>query len=157
GNASTPNLVGLNNLSGIQTQVRGSDAAPDAVYKAMQLVRVTGRAIPSAILMHPDNWTAIRLLKTTEGVYIWGSPSEAGPERIWGLPVAQGDSLASGTTVVGDFANFCALVTKRGIDVQVGYVNDDFIRGRRSIRADMRCALVWYRPAVFCLVTGMPT
>lgn len=157
GDGATPNMQGLATLPNIQTQARGADPGPDALYKAMQLVRVTGRANPSAILMHPDNWTAIRLLRTTEGIYIWGSPADAGPERIWGLPVAQGDSVASGTSVVGDFANFSAFVSKRGIDVQIGYSGNDFTMGRRSIRADLRGCLVWYRPTAFCLVTGMPT
>ena len=57
---------------------------------------------------------------------------------------------------MGDFANFAALVNRRGIDLQVGYVNDDFRKGRKSIRADMRTVVIWYRAAAFCLVAGLP-
>jgi hypothetical protein len=39
GDGIAPNLLGILNLSGIQTQAKGADPTPDAVYKAMQKVR----------------------------------------------------------------------------------------------------------------------
>lgn len=155
GNGTAPNLLGFLNVAGIQTQAKGADPTPDAVYKAMTKVRVTGRAQPSAFIAHPNDWQEVRLLRTADGIYIWGNPSEAAPERIWGLPVAQSDAIAEGTGLVGDYANFTQLVVRRGIDVQVGYQSDDFIKGRRAIRADMRAAVVTYRPAALCTVTGI--
>ena len=35
------------------------------------------------------------------------------------------------------------------------YVNDQFIKGTKTIRADMRVALVVFRPAAFCTVTDL--
>jgi len=156
GNGTAPNLEGINNVSGIQTQAKGSDPTPDAIYKAMTLVRVTGRAMPGAVIMHPNDWQDIRLLRTADGVYIWGNPSEPGPERIWGLPVAQSDAQTENTAVVGDFANFSMLFERRGIEVKITDSHDTFfINGKQAIRADFRVALVWFRPAAFCTVTGI--
>lgn len=155
GNGTSPNLRGVLNASGLQTQARGADPAPDAIRKGMTLVRVTGRAFPDKVIMHPNDWQDIRLLRTSDGIYVWGSPSEAGPTRIWGLQVVEADQMTENTSVVGDFANFSALVNRRGVDVQVGYIGNDFRDGRKSIRADIRVALVWYRGAAFCQVTGM--
>jgi HK97 family phage major capsid protein len=156
GDGLAPNLEGILTKSGIQTQAKGADPTPDAVYKAMTKVRVTGQGIPSATVMNPADWQNIRLLRTADGIYIWGNPSDAGPERMWGLQVAQAEALAAGTALVGDFANFSELAVRRGVDVQVSNSHSDyFIKGKQALRADIRVALVVYRPAAFCQVTGL--
>lgn len=156
GSGTAPNLTGILNTAGIQTQAKGTDPAPDAIYKAIVKVRVTGRAQPNAVVIHPNDWQEIRLLRTADGVYIWGNPSESGVERIWGLPVVQSDALTEGTALVGDFANFCRLYNRRGIEVQVSNSHADyFAAGKQAIRADVRVAFVVERPAAFCSVTGI--
>jgi HK97 family phage major capsid protein len=156
GTGVAPLLRGVNNVVGIQTQAKGTDPTPDAVYKAITKVRTIGFAEPNAVVMHPNDWQDIRLLRTADGLYIWGNPSEAGPERIWGLTVAQAVAQTENTGVVGDFANFSELAIRRGVDVQVSNSHGTFfVEGKQAIRADMRVALVWYRPAAFCTVTGI--
>lgn len=156
GDGSTPNILGINNKGSIQTQAKGADPVPDAIYKAMTKVKVTGRARPSAVVMHPNDWQDVRLLRTTDGVYIWGSPSEQGQAMIWGLPVAESDAQTENTAVVGDFANHSLLVVRRGIEVKVSDSHSDyFVNGKQAIRADMRCATVWTRATAFCTVTSI--
>lgn len=156
GNGTAPNLRGFLNVVGIQTQAKGADPAPDAIYKGIVKVRVTGRAMPGAVIYHPNDWQDVRLLRTADGIYIWGSPSEAGPERIWGLPVVQADAITEGTALVGDYQNFTELTERRGIEVKTTDSHSDFfINGKQAIRADMRAALVVYRPAALCTVTGL--
>lgn len=156
GDGVAPNLTGFLNVSGLQSQAKGTDPVPDAIYKGMTKVRVTGQAMPSAVILHPNDWQDIRLLRTSEGIYIWGNPSEAGPERIWGLQVVQAQALTENTGLVGDFANFSELATRRGMDVQVSNAHSTyFVEGKQAVRADIRVALVVYRPAAFCEVTGI--
>lgn len=156
GNGTAPNLRGILNVVGIQTQAKGADPVPDAVYKALVLVRVTGRANPGAVVFHPLEWQDVRLLRTADGIYIWGNPSDAGPDRIWGLPVVQSDAITQNTALVGDFAGYSELAVRRGIDVQVSNSHGTyFVEGKQAVRADMRAALVIYRPAAFATVTGV--
>lgn len=156
GNGVAPNLAGIIGLAGVQTQAKGADPTPDAVYKAMTLVRVTGRAEPNATIWHPNDWQDIRLLRTADGVYIWGSPSEAGPERIWGLSVTQDSACTENTMVVGDWANFCELVMRQGIEIEITDSHASlFIQYTLAIRASVRAAFIVYRPAAFCQVTGI--
>lgn len=156
GDGSTPNILGINNKPSIGTQAKGADSVPDAVYKGIVKSRVAGRAMPNAVVMHPNDWQGVRLLTTTDGVYIWGSPSEAGPARIWGLPVVETDAQTENTAVVGDFANFSLLVIRRGLEVQVSNSNEDyFIKGKQAVRAGIRCATVWTRAAAFVAVSGI--
>jgi HK97 family phage major capsid protein len=155
GDATGQNLRGIINVAGIQTQVKGSDPGPDAIYKALVKVYLVGRAQPSGVIMHPTDWQNLRLLKSAEGMYIFGPPNSEEAPRIWGLPVAWSDALTQGTAVVADFVNFTALWFRRNIETSVGYVNDDFAKGQKSIRADLRAAFVVYRPAAVCTVTGL--
>lgn len=156
GNGTAPNLRGIKNVSGIQTQAKGTDPIPDAFFKAMTKIRVTGRAVPTHHVIHPTDWEKVRLLRTADGVYIWGNPSEAGPERLWGLPVVQQDADAAGTGYVGSFMPaWISLFERRGVDVQIGYVGTQFTTGKRTVRADMRMAFVVFRPAAFATVTGL--
>jgi HK97 family phage major capsid protein len=156
GNGTAPNLRGILNVVGIQTQAKAADPVPDAIYKGIVKVNTVGQAAANAVLMNPVDWQNIRLLRTADGIYIWGSPADAGPERIWGLRVAQAQAATAGTAVVGDFANFAELSVRSGLDVQVSNSHSTyFVEGKLAIRADIRAALVWYRPTAFCTVTGL--
>ena len=156
GNGTAPNMRGILNTTGIQTRAKGADPAMDAIYKMMVSIRLTGRAQPTHQNIHPLDWQDIRLTRTADGIYIFGSPMEAGPVRLWGLPVIENDALTEGTALVGSFdPSWITLFERRGIDIQVGYVGTQFAAGCRTIRADMRAALVVMRPAAFGTVTGI--
>ena len=156
GDGIAPNLDGILNVAGIQTYALAAEPVPDAIHKGITLVNVTGRGMADAIVMHSNDWQDIRLLRTADGIYIWGSPSEAGVARMWGLPVAINQAIAENTALIGDFGGYSELSFKRGIDVQVSNSHGTyFIEGKQAIRADFRVALVVYRPAAFCTVTGI--
>jgi HK97 family phage major capsid protein len=156
GDGAAPNLRGVMNVAGIQTQAKGADPTPDAVYKSIVKVEVTGQAFANLVIMHPLDWQGVRLLRTADGLYIWGNPSDSGPERIWGLGVVRAQAATQGTAIVGDWANFAELSIKRGLDLQVSNSHSTFfIEGKQAVRADMRAALIFYRPVAFCTVTGL--
>ncbi len=156
GDGATPNIEGILNVSGIQTQARGADPVIDAYFKANTKLRVTGRAPATHQLFHPNDWEPVRLLRTTDGVYIWGNPTDAGPDRLWGLPVVQSESLTEGTGLVGSFnAAWIQLVERRGVVVEMGTVGSQFVQYKKTIRASGRWVLVVFRPAAFATVTGI--
>jgi HK97 family phage major capsid protein len=154
GDGIAPNLDGINNVSGVQTQALGADQVPDAMYKAMRLVRVTGRAMPNIVYMHPTDWQGVRLLRTNDGMYVWGNPSEAGPMRIWGVLVDETDAQTQGTGLTGD-TTYTQLFIRQDVIVEIGLDSDDFTKGIQTVRCGLRAAFVVYRPAAFCQVTGM--
>lgn len=156
GDGSAPNLKGLKNVSGIQTQAKGSDPVMDAFFKAMTKIMLTGRAMATHHVMHPTDWQNIRLTRTADGIYIFGSPTDAGPARLWGLPVVMQDAVSAGWGMTGSFdPSWISLFERRGVDVQIGYVGTQFAQGKRTVRADMRAALAVFRPAAFCEVTDL--
>src|SRR3546814_11080210 len=88
-------------------------------------------------------------------MYVCGSPSEAGPDRLWGLPAAQNSADDQGTGYTGSFQQaWISLVERRGIDVQIGYANDQLKKGQRTVRGDVRVAHGVFRPPAFCQRPG---
>ena len=154
GNGAAPNLMGLLNVVGHQTFVLAGDQY-DAIYQAIKQVRVTGEADADNVVMHPNDWQQLRLARTDTGLYILGNPSEPGPDRIWGLLVLQTTCETENSVLVGDFASYCQLYEKKGIEVQISDSHDVFfVYNKLAVRAEIRVAFPIYRPAAFCVVTG---
>lgn len=159
GDGNAPNLLGLLNRSGIQTQAKGADPTPDAVYKAMQKIRGAGGsgfAEPTAVVIHPNDWTDIKLLRTADGMYIWGNPSDDGPDRIWGMPVRQTTAITEGTGLVGAFRPYAEVMRREGITITLSTEHSTyFIENKVALLAEERLALAVYRPSAFATVTGI--
>lgn len=154
GTGTGVNLLGTANVAGIQTQAQGSDPLTDAIYKLFRKIREDGFAEPSVVFVRPSVWEQVRLMRTTDGVYIWGPPSAQGPMTIWGVPVVETVAAPADKVVAGDYANFAELAVRRGVDVQVSNSHADFFAsGKLAIRADVRVAMIHYRPRAFGVVT----
>lgn len=156
GSGVSPNLLGTVNVSGIQTQALGGDPLPDAFYKLFTKIREDGFAEPSVVFIRPSKWQAVQLMRTADGVYIWGHPSQVGPQTIWGVPVVPTVAAPATSAVAGDYMSYAELAVRRGVDVQTSNSHGTyFIEGKLAVRADVRVALIHYRPKAFGTVTGL--
>lgn len=155
GTGTPPQVTGFLVKSGTNTQARGADSNVDCLFKGMQAVRTVGFAEPTGIVVHPDNWTTIRLMKTADGIYIWGSPSEPGPDRIFGKSVVVTTAMTANTGLVGDFQLYSHISRRMGVTVIVGMINDDLIKNKKTILAELRESLEIYRAAAFTKCTGL--
>jgi HK97 family phage major capsid protein len=159
GDGIAPNLKGILNTAGIQTQAKGADPVPDTVYKAMQLVRGaagSGFAEPTGAVFHPLDWQDIRLLRTADGLYIWGNPSEEGPERIWSLPVRQTTAITQNTGLVGAFRPYAQFLRKGGIDIVMSTEHSTYvIENKQLLLAEERAMFLITRASAFATATGI--
>jgi HK97 family phage major capsid protein len=161
GNGSSPNLEGILSNTGVQTRALGTDSTPDALFKLMVQVQVTGLAIPNGIVMNPLNWQTVRLLRenaatASAGGYLLGPPSMVGASTLWGLPVVLSIGMTANTAVVADWSMATmALYDREQTTVRTGYANDDFIRNMVRLLAEMRAAFAIFRPTAIAKVTGL--
>ena len=156
GTGIAPLLRGINAVVGIQVQAKGADSGIVAFLRALNLVRVTGRAFPNGAVFHPNDWLDIMLTQSTAGEFLFGNPFQGpGPQSLFGIPIAQTDAQTENTGLVGDFANFSRLDDRRGVRVQTGYVGSQFTEGKVTLRADLRVAFTVTRPAAFAQITGI--
>lgn len=155
GNAIAPNIEGTVNVVGIQSQAKGADNVADAFYKAFTLVRSDGFAEPEVAFLRAAKWQDWRLAKTNDGIYLHGAPTDAGPDRLFGVQVVQTNAAPATTGVTGAYGAYSALRTKSGLLVELGYINDDFTKGKKTMRAGVRVAMSHYRPKAFAQITGL--
>lgn len=158
GTGTTPQLIGFQGAaaSSVLTQARGTDTNIDAVFKAIQQIRVTGLAEPDGIVMHPDNFTPIALYKATSGEYGFDvTVDNAGIIRLWGKVLVLSPVQTSGTALVGSFKQFSEIWRRMGMTVMVGLNSDDFTKNKRTVLAEFREALTIYRQTAFCKVTSL--
>lgn len=156
GDGNTPNPTGVFIRTGFQTQAKGSDPAMDAIHKAITLVNVTGDANANAIFAHPTDWQNIRLTRTPEGIYLLGSPTDAGSMTLWGLPVYQTSGIGSaGTAGVGD-TTWAEVVEREGLTVEISTEHSTYFTERKvAVMLYRRFAVAGYRPSAFATVTGL--
>lgn len=156
GDGTAPNISGIMDRPGLQTQAKGADPTPDAVYKAMTKIRSIAFAEPTAGVFHPNDWQDIRLLRTADGIYIWGSPADAGVERIWGLDVRITTAMTENTALIGAFRPHAQIFRRQGLTITISTEHDTYlIENKVAILAETRLALAVYRPEAFCTVTGI--
>jgi HK97 family phage major capsid protein len=161
GNGTAPNLRGILNTSGIQTQAKGALPTPDAVYLAITKVRNVF-AEPDAVVFHPDDWAEVATLRTADGIYIWGAPSAKEAPTIWGKPVITSPVIANGTALVGAFGVGAEVYEREGARVTFAETGlgdsagqELFTRNQIRFRGESRLGLAVMRPNFFCTVTGI--
>lgn len=148
-------LQGFLTKSGIGTTTQAVDEdVPDTCLRALVAVQYTGFADLSGWVFNPtDWWVKIRLMRTSDGIYIWGNPSEMGPQRLWGAPAVVTPAITVKTVLGGDFQMYSHISRRMGLTIATGWVNDDFKKNIRTLRAEERLALEIYRAAAFNKIT----
>lgn len=156
GSGVAPQLMGLLNAPGVQTHARGADNIPDAIYKAFNLIMVNSLLSPSGVIMHPFDWQDVRLMKTAEGVYIFGSPMEGDTERIFGYQVVKTTAITENTALAGAFDTASLILRRSGVSFAVSDQHADFfIFNKLMLRIEERLAFPILRPQGFCIITGV--
>lgn len=159
GNGSTPNIQGIIGTSGVQTVVHGTDLADSAPSMDLILVAMTkiilADADPSAIVMHPTDWSeALRSKTSGSGEYFSNGPFNITAASMWGLPLLASPAIPLAEALVGDFDLGATLFIRSGVQVLLSDSDQsDFIQNRITLLGEMRAALAVWRPSAFCTAT----
>lgn len=151
GNGTTPNLRGILNTSGVQTQSWDTNLLV-TTRKARTKVRTVGRAMPTAFVFNPEDNERIDLLRdesggANTGQFMFGAPAGMQVQTLWGLPRVECEAVPAGTGLVGDFRS-CVLWDRESASIQVSDSHSDFFtRNMVAILAELRAAFGVIRPS----------
>lgn len=93
---------------------------------------------PNYILLHPEDCAKMELTKTTTGEYTYAmSYVMDGIVRVKSIPVIENTGITAGEFLIGDFTK-SNLRIREDLNIQVGYVNDDFTKNLMTILCEAR-------------------
>lgn len=93
---------------------------------------------PNYIVLHPEDVAKMELTKTSTGEYTYPVTLMIdGVARVKGVPVIENVGITAGTFLIGDFTK-SNLRIREDLNIQVGYVNDDFTKNLMTILCEAR-------------------
>lgn len=162
GNGTSPNLRGLLNRVGVQTEASAdkTDNA-DAIFRAITKVGIGSIFAADGIVINPTDYQALRLRKDANEQYYgggffagqYGNGGIIEQPPLWGLRTVVSPAVAAGTVLVGAF-NSAKVFRKGGVRVESTNSHaDDFTNDKITIRVRERLGLQVKYPAAFVKVT----
>ncbi|MFA5703776.1 MAG: phage major capsid protein [Advenella sp.] len=151
GDGTSGNLLGIHNTTGVQTMSApaGTDTVLDHIRKAFAAVRVN-EYMATAIILHPNDWADIELLKGDDDHYIWTTVPNGGVPRLWRVPVVESTVMEESRFLTGAFGIGAQLWDREQATIRISeHHSDYFVRNAVAILAEMRLALTVYRPKAF--------
>lgn len=154
-NAET-GIVGILNHDGIQKFTKGTtDTISDCAYKMATDVFLTTGFIPTTVGMHPYVAESVNLEKDKNGRYI----NQMVNGKLWALNAVEDLNLTETTgedsskiTTYGMMVylpNAATFYTKMGEKLEIGLVNDQFLRNEKTIRINGQYGLKVTFPKAF--------
>lgn len=150
GTGTGEDLLGILRTEGIQEYDQSdnpADKKQDAVRRAATL-SVLAYFDPTGVVLHPFDFEAIELDKTTDGAYTVTSNVAIGAEaRLWRMNVVDSPAIAPGTGLVGAFGLGVQLYDRMEANIRIAEQHSDFfVRNAVAILAEERLALAVKRP-----------
>lgn len=147
GGTNANGITGIINTTGILSFTEAVGGLYfEAIRKMRTKVMTTAKRIPTYVCMSPEIKQEIDLYKTENGYY-----QALGTDIYWGMKVIE-DANCPGILVY-DPTGARKRAIHGGTTVEVGYVNDQFIKNELSILAEHTKALQVMYPDAFCYAT----
>ena len=158
GDGTGENLTGIFTTSGILTRVKAAspETGIDTLALAASDLRTGPALVPATVYaMSPNTWTALTLLKDTQGRYILGNPAEQDAAKLWGVPVVQSTGITAGWVLGMNGPDVGAAYVRQGLTVQTDFGADGFEHNTTLFRCEERVALAIVKPSAAIKVTGL--
>jgi len=148
GNGTAPNLNGIRTVAtafaaGTFAGTVDNANSADVLVVAMNQIAIANQEAPNAILMHPSDIAALKLMKVsaTDKRYVDRLLYVGMELTLDGVPMIGSTLVTAGTYLVGNF-NLSVLYQKQGIMINIGLDGNDWTKNMRTIIAEWRGALV---------------
>ena len=148
GDGTGAEFTGLFNTSGTLSQAWDTDL-PTTARKAKTALRSTGKSIPTAWLMNPEDFQTLDLLTDENGQFYYGGPQREGMRMLWGVPVVESDLVTQGVAMLGDWRK-AVVWDRQQATISVSDSHEDFFtRNMVAILCELRAAFGVIRPSAF--------
>jgi HK97 family phage major capsid protein len=144
GNGTAPNLSGI--LTNATTFSAGTFAVSiqspnlaDVIQCAVAQIQLA-KCEATHIVLNPQDYAKLAMTKGTTGEYTYGSfvvSAPTGALSLCGLPIITSTYMTAGNFLVGDMTK-AHLRMREDMNIQVGYVNDDFTKNLVTILCEAR-------------------
>jgi HK97 family phage major capsid protein len=148
GNGTAPNLNGIRTVAtafaaGTFAGTVDNANSADVLVVAMNQIAIANQEAPNAILMHPSDIAALKLMKVsaTDKRYVDRLLYVGMELTLDGVPMFGSTLVTAGTYLVGNF-NLSVLYQKQGVMINIGLDGNDWTKNMRTIIAEWRGALV---------------
>lgn len=154
GQGSSGELLGLYESGIPEFDRAGMDDTVIDTIRRMRTDLRKKKVTPNFVAVDPIDWEAIELSKGSDDRYIWGLITDLRGPRIWSLRVVESDAMTDTTTderriLMGDGIRGATIYDRHAVRLAIGYVDDDFARNLRTLRAEERLALAVKRNWAF--------
>lgn len=139
---------GILEVDGTQDQAFDDDIFV-TIRKALTKVRVTGRATPTGVAIHPADDERIDLAKDANERFYGNGPFGVGPSVIWGVPRVVTEAVPEGTAIVGDWRKAVLWDREMATISATDSHEDFFIKNLVAILAELRAGFGVLQPSAF--------
>jgi HK97 family phage major capsid protein len=142
GDGTPPNLVGILDVAPTFAAVSTMALLVptpnrfDVLMAAVAQIAAANFTADTAVV-NPADFYAMQLVKDAEGRYLLPPFSTADGMMVAGLRIVANNGVTVGDFLVGDFKKD-NLAIREDVNIQIGYVNDDFTKNLVTILAEMR-------------------
>ena len=112
----------------------------DVLMVAINQLRL-GNYNPSIILVNPDDYVKMSLLKDANNSYLRGTTGSSLGASIEGVSIVQSSAITSGDYHVIDAGRFGAWYNRESLRVEIGESGTDFIENQKTVLCESRGVL----------------
>ncbi len=118
----------------------------DFLLIAVHKMKATG-VKPECIVLNPENFMEISLLKDSDGKYLLGAPTVGAVATLWGIPVITSNSVAKGKYLIANFTLGATIYDRQQITVEMSDSDENnFQYNLYTLRVERRLGLAIEHP-----------
>jgi HK97 family phage major capsid protein len=151
GDGADGELLGIMNTPNVQTLAApvGNNTNLDQIRRAIAMVRVNEYAA-TGIVLNPNDFCEIELLKDADLRYIWVNVSNGGEMRLWRVPVVESTVMEDGQYLLGAFGMGAKVFERQNATIRISESHEDyFTHNTIVVLGERRLGLAVYRPTAF--------
>jgi HK97 family phage major capsid protein len=151
GDGITPNIKGVYTSAPLFVTLPYADTVEAAnIYDLIATVATDisnnrqNKYQANTVLLNPVDTLRMKLLKDSQGRYVlppFSGATNGAAQNVAGMQIVESSQVAPNTMVVGDF-RFGTIYDLEDVTVEMGWINDQFIKNVFTILAEQRLALL---------------